>query len=84
MGPLIPLLWTCSDVSSGFQIQSGQPSLCLAEVYVLHVLSSVLVFVNFWVRNISSYHYLLNVGYEYQVVLRFPPTKIFGGYCYRW
>ena len=25
MGPLIPLFWTSSDVSSGFQSQSGQP-----------------------------------------------------------
>ena len=38
MGPLIPLFWTSGDVCSGFQSQSGQPYLRLAEAYVLHVL----------------------------------------------
>ena len=37
VGPLIPLLWTSSDISSGFQSQSGQPYSHLAEAYVLHV-----------------------------------------------
>ena len=35
MGPLIPMFWTSGDVSSGFQSQSGQPFLHLAEVYML-------------------------------------------------
>ena len=34
MGPLILLFWTSGDVSSGFQSQSGQPYMHLAEVYV--------------------------------------------------
>ena len=33
MGPLIPLFWTSSDVSSGFQSQSGQPYSHLTEAY---------------------------------------------------
>ena len=37
VGPLIPLFWTSGDVSSGFQSQSGQHYLHLAEAYVLHV-----------------------------------------------
>ena len=37
MGPLILLFWTSGDVSSGFQSQSGQPYLRLAEAYVLYV-----------------------------------------------
>ena len=37
VGTLIPLFWISSDVSSGFQSQSGQPYSCLAEVYVLHI-----------------------------------------------
>ena len=37
VGPLIPLFWTCGDVSSGFQSQSGQPYSSLAEAYVLHI-----------------------------------------------
>ena len=32
LGPLIPLLWTFGDVSSGFQSQSGQPYSYLVEV----------------------------------------------------
>ena len=36
MGPLIPLFWTSGDVSSGFQSQSGQRYLHLAEAYVFH------------------------------------------------
>ena len=32
--PLILLFWTSSDVSSGFQSQSGQPYLHLVEVYM--------------------------------------------------
>ena len=39
MGPLISLFLTSSDVSSGFQSQSGQPYSRLAEAYVLHVTS---------------------------------------------
>ena len=31
MGPLIALFWTSGDISSGFQIQSGQPYLYLVE-----------------------------------------------------
>ena len=31
------LFWTCSDVSSGFQSQSGQTYLHLAEAYLLHI-----------------------------------------------
>ena len=31
MGSLIPLFWTYGNVSSGFQSQSGQPSLHLRE-----------------------------------------------------
>ena len=37
MGPLIPLFVTSGDVSSGFQNQSQQPYLHLAEVYVMYV-----------------------------------------------
>ena len=37
MGHLIPLFWTSGDISSGFQSQSGQTHLCLAEAYVLHI-----------------------------------------------
>ena len=37
VGPLIPLFWTSGDVSSGFQSQSGQAYLSLAEAYMLHV-----------------------------------------------
>ena len=37
MGPLIPLFWTSGDVSSGFQNQSGQPYLHLAEAYMIYV-----------------------------------------------
>ena len=39
VGPLIRQFWTYGDISSGFQSQSGQPYLCLAEVYMLHVSS---------------------------------------------
>ena len=35
VGPLTPLFWTSGDVSSGFQSQSGQPYLHLAEAYLL-------------------------------------------------
>ena len=35
VGPLIPLLWTSSDFSSGFQSQSGQSYSHLAEAWVL-------------------------------------------------
>ena len=38
MRPLIPLIWTSGNVSSGFQSQSGQPYLHLTEAYMLHVL----------------------------------------------
>ena len=38
MGPLIPLFWASGDVSFGFQSQSGQSYLHLAEGYVLHIL----------------------------------------------
>ena len=34
---LLPLFWTSSDVSSGFQSQGRQPYLRLVEEYVLHV-----------------------------------------------
>ena len=34
VGPLIPLFWTSGDVSYGFQSQSGQPYLCLAEIHL--------------------------------------------------
>ena len=37
VGTLIPLFWTSGDVSSGFQSQSGQSYLHLAEAYVLHI-----------------------------------------------
>ena len=37
MEPLILLFWTSSDVSSGFQNQSGQPYFCLAEANVLGI-----------------------------------------------
>ena len=37
VGPLIPLLWTSGDVSSGFQSQGGQPYLCFVEAYMLYV-----------------------------------------------
>ena len=37
VGPLIPLFWTSGDVSSGFQSQSGQPHLNLAEVYMIYI-----------------------------------------------
>ena len=37
MGPLIPLFLTSGDVSSGFQNQSQQPYLHLAEAYVMYV-----------------------------------------------
>ena len=36
LGPLIHLFWTFGDFS-GFQSQSGQPYLHLAETYMLHV-----------------------------------------------
>ena len=35
--PLIPLFWTSGDIYSGFQGQSGQPYLHLAEVYVMYI-----------------------------------------------
>ena len=34
MGQLIPLFWTSGDISSEFQIQSGQPYLCLVEAHI--------------------------------------------------
>ena len=37
MGPLIPLFATSGDISSGFQIQSGQPYSHLVEAYMMHV-----------------------------------------------
>ena len=37
MGPLIPLFWTSGDVASGFQLQSGQSYLRLAEAYVMYI-----------------------------------------------
>ena len=37
MGPLVPLFWTYSDISSGFQSQSGQLHLHLVEVYMMYV-----------------------------------------------
>ena len=37
VGPLISLFWTSGDVSSGFQIHSGQPYSHLAEAYVIYV-----------------------------------------------
>ena len=37
LGPLIPLLWTFGDVSSGFQRQSRQLYSHLPEVYVIYV-----------------------------------------------
>ena len=37
MGPLIPLFWTTGDLSSGFQLQSGQSYLRLAEAYVMYI-----------------------------------------------
>ena len=30
-------VWTSGEVPYGFQSQSGQPYLCLAEAYVLHI-----------------------------------------------
>ena len=36
VGPLIPLLWTSGDVSSGFQSQNAQPCSRLVEAYMLH------------------------------------------------
>ena len=38
VGPLIPMFWTSGDVSSGFQSQSGQPYLYLAEAYMMYIL----------------------------------------------
>ena len=35
--PLIPLFWTCGDVSSGIQSQSGQPYSLLAKAYVIYL-----------------------------------------------
>ena len=35
--PLIPLFWTSGDIFSGFQSQSRQPYLYLAEVYMLRI-----------------------------------------------
>ena len=32
-----PLFQTSGDVSSGFQSQSGQPYLCLAEAYMIYI-----------------------------------------------
>ena len=37
VGSLIPLFWTSGDISSGFQSQSEQPYLHLAEAYILHI-----------------------------------------------
>ena len=37
MEPLIPLFRISGDVSSGFESQSGQPYLHLAEAYVMYV-----------------------------------------------
>ena len=37
LGPLIPLFWASDDISSGFQSQSGQPYLHLAEAYVIYI-----------------------------------------------
>ena len=34
--PLILLVWTSGDGSSGFQSQTGQPYSCLVEAYILH------------------------------------------------
>ena len=41
LGPLVPLFWISSDVSSGFQSQSGLPYLhCGGEYHVLSLRST--------------------------------------------
>ena len=35
--PLIPLFWTSSDISTGFQSQRGQPDSCLVVAFLLLV-----------------------------------------------
>ena len=37
LGPLISLFKSSGDVSSGFQSQSGQPYLHLADTYVIYI-----------------------------------------------
>ena len=37
VGTLILLFWTSGDVFSGFQSQSGQPYLHLAEAYMIYI-----------------------------------------------
>ena len=40
-GPLIPLFWIFGDISHGFQSQSGQPYLHLAEAYMCNIFTKI-------------------------------------------
>ena len=63
LGQLIPHFWTFGNVSSGFQSQSGQPYLYLAEAYVMHVCALIALTCLMWLysyfletsRNIGAF-----------------------------
>ena len=65
VGPLISLFWTSGDVCSSFLNQSGQPYLCLAEAYVLHVhWDSPLVWHLLTLLYLVLYRYMSNMFLE--------------------